>query len=137
MINGIKSAALSGVDTRLLIPSKGDSHITQSVTISYAELLLDSGVRVYQYEGGFVHGKTMVSDDEIATVGSANLDIRSMDQNLEINVFSYEPSFIQELKDSFIEDLSVSRELTKEYFDNFSWFKKFRLALFRLLAPLL
>lgn len=137
LINGIKTAALSGIDTRLLIPMRGDSHITQSVTMSYAEILLDSGVRVYQYEDGFVHSKLMVSDDEIATVGSANLDIRSMDQNLEINVFSYEPEFIEEVKQSFLNDLKSSRELSKEYFDNFSWFKKFRLALFRLLAPLL
>jgi cardiolipin synthase len=137
LINGIKTAALSGIDTRLLIPIKGDSHITQSVTMSYAEILLDSGVRVFQYEDGFVHSKLMVSDDEVATVGSANLDIRSMDQNLEINVFSYEPAFIEEVKDSFLQDLESSRELSKAYFENFSWFKKFRLALFRLLAPLL
>ncbi|NNF34535.1 MAG: cardiolipin synthase [Saprospiraceae bacterium] len=137
LINGIKTAALSGIDTRLLIPIKGDSHITQSVTMSYAEILLDSGVRVYQYEEGFVHSKLMVSDDEVATVGSANLDIRSMDQNLEINVFSYEPEFIEEVKQLFLKDLESSRELSKEYFDNFSWFKKFKLALFRLLAPLL
>ena len=137
LINGIKSAALSGIDTRLMIPSKGDSHITQSVTMSYAEILLDSGVRVFQYKDGFIHSKIMVSDDEVATVGSANLDIRSMDQNLEINVFSYEPNFIKEVRDSFDQDLKFSRELTKEYFNNFSWFKKFRMALYRLLAPLL
>ena len=137
LINGIKTAALSGVDTRLIIPSKGDSQVTQLVTMSYAEILLDSGVRVYQYMEGFIHSKIMVSDDAVATVGSANLDIRSMDQNLEINVFSYDPQFIQEVKDSFLDDLKHSQELNKEYFVNFSIFKKIKLALFRLLAPLL
>ena len=137
LINGIKTAALSGVDTRLIIPSKGDSQVTQLVTMSYAEILLDSGVRVYQYMDGFIHSKLMVSDDVVATIGSANLDIRSMDQNLEINVFSYEPEFVGEVKASFFRDLEESQELNKEYFVNFSNFKKIKLALFRLLAPLL
>jgi cardiolipin synthase len=137
LINGLKSAALTGVDTKLIVPRKGDSMITQSVTMSFAEDLLSCGVQIYQYSEGFIHSKIMVSDDQVATVGSANLDIRSMDQNLEINVFSYDPEFISDVKEMFLNDLKNSKQLDAAHFENYSFFKKVKLALFRLLSPLL
>lgn len=137
LLHAIKSAAIRGVDVRVIIPSEGDSKITQSATLSYAEELLRCGVRIYAYEKGFVHSKVMLVDDAIAGVGTANLDLRSMDQNLEINAFSYDADFIARVKKMYEKDLQACQELDTDVFDRMSRPRRFWLELCRLAGPLL
>src|SRR5690606_15442306 len=81
----MQTAAQSGIDVRLMIPMKSDSHIVQAATMSYVHELLKAGVQVFVYHKGFIHAKTMVVDGILSTVGTANMDYRSFDINFELN----------------------------------------------------
>ncbi|MEJ7346196.1 phospholipase D-like domain-containing protein, partial [Staphylococcus haemolyticus] len=75
---------------------------------SVAQLIRD-GVKVYTYENGFIHSKMMIIDDEVASVGSSNMDIRSFELNFEVNAFMYDEQITKQLKAAFLEDLKVSK----------------------------
>lgn len=76
--------------------------------------LLEAGVNVYQYNNGFLHSKTLTIDDEVASVGTANMDHRSFTLNFEVNAFIYDEGIARSLKQAFIDDMKVSDQLTKE-----------------------
>jgi cardiolipin synthase len=137
LLHAIKSTALRGIDVRLIIPERGDSKVTQAATLSYAEELLRCGVRVFQYRGGFVHNKIFLADDQVAGIGTANLDLRSMDQNLEVNAFSYDPAFIQTVKAMYTQDLAACAELDAGFYDRMGRLQRFWLEVCRLGGPLL
>ena len=137
LLHTMKSAALRGVDVRLIIPARGDSGVTQSATLSYAEELLRCGVRIFCYQEGFIHNKVMIADDQVAGVGTANLDLRSMDQNLEINAFSYETTCIESVKAMYDQDLEKCTELTADFYDQMGRLQRFWLEVCRLAGPLL
>ena len=84
-INALKMAANAGVDVHLMIPCKPDHPFVYWATFSYAAELLNSGVKIYTYQNGFIHSKVMMIDDEICSVGSANMDYRSFALNFEVN----------------------------------------------------
>lgn len=107
----IIAAALRGVDVRLLIPKKSDSLVVKFAAMSYFPALLEAGVRVYSYARGFVHAKTMVVDDWIGTIGSANMDMRSFHLNYELNAFVYGKRFCDDLGRVFLNDLNSAEEL--------------------------
>ncbi len=130
-------AALRGVDVRLLIPSRSDSLIVQLAGESYVPLLLDAGVRVFRYERGFVHAKTMVVDDWLGTVGSANMDMRSFQLNFELNPFVLDEGFARELGTVFEEDLRGARELGGGDMERRGVARRFAIGVARLLSPLL
>lgn len=110
--DALQQAALSGKDVRLLVPGdKSDSHIVNKAAESFFEELLSCGVRIYRYQKGFVHAKTMVVDDNLSVVGTANMDIRSFDFNFEVNAFVYSREVNNELTQAFLHDLSQSTEL--------------------------
>ena len=88
-MEALQVAALSGVDVRLLLSAKSDSFLVKWTVQSYFEYFLEAGVKIYQYPDGFLHSKVIVSDDELTTIGTANLDIRSFEQNYEVNVLVY------------------------------------------------
>lgn len=131
------SAALSGVDVRILIPKKADTFITQAASMSYMKPLLRAGVKVYLYEKGFVHAKTLVVDDLMATVGTANFDNRSFDINFEINAFVYDEDFAIQVKEMFIEDLADCKALLLSRWDKRTIRKRIIESLARLIAPVL
>ena len=85
----LQTAALAGVDVRLMLPEKSDSLFTHLGSLSYIEDVLKAGVKVYLYQKGFLHSKMMVSDDMLSTIGSTNMDFRSFEHNFEINAFVY------------------------------------------------
>ena len=89
-INALKMAANAGVDVHLMIPCKPDHPFVYWATFSYAAELLNSGVKIYTYQNGFIHSKVMMIDDEICSVGSANMDYRSFALNFEVNAFIYD-----------------------------------------------
>jgi phosphatidylserine/phosphatidylglycerophosphate/cardiolipin synthase-like enzyme len=105
IITALKQAVLSGLDVRLLVPKNSDSFFVNAASQSFFNELLEAGVKIYQYDKGFIHAKTMVIDNNLAIVGTANMDIRSFDLNFEINAFIYDTDINQKLADTFMDDL--------------------------------
>ena len=133
----IQMAALSGVDVRLIIPVKSDSKFSDASTASYLEKTLESGVKVYRYQNGFLHSKAMVIDDFISIVGSTNLDERSFVQNFEVNAFIYDLKTASKLKELFLKDLEYCEEITIESWTARSRRQKMKESIARLFSPLL
>jgi len=130
-------AALSGVKVRIMIPSKPDHPFVYRATQYFAHALLDKGAEIYQYEPGFLHAKTFVVDDELVSIGSANVDFRSFKLNFETNAFCYDRKLVQQLKESFEKDLANCSRLDKGYFARQSLWLRFKQHFSRLLAPIL
>ena len=130
-------AALSGVDVRIMIPSKPDHPIVYRTTEFYASQIIQSGVKVYVYQNGFLHAKTMIVDGELVTVGTSNFDMRSFRLNFEVNAFIYNEEIARQVETDFLKDLHNCTIATKEYFDKQSRWKKFKQKFARLFAPIL
>lgn len=137
IVDAMLYAALSGVDVRMLVPGISDSKVVNAASSSYYGRLLKAGVKIYRYRKGFVHAKTIVSDDTLSVVGSANMDMRSFDLNFEINALVFSREINSELADSFMADIENSIELNEKAWLNRSWLKRFGNALARLISPLL
>ncbi|BGE82533.1 cardiolipin synthase [Staphylococcus petrasii] len=136
-INALKMAANAGVDVHLMIPSKPDHPFVYWATFSNAADLLESGVKVYTYENGFIHSKVAMIDGEVSSVGSANMDYRSFALNFEVNAFIYDKDIAQQLKTAFEEDIKKSKQLTKEEYDKRSVIIKIKEDLAKLVSPIL
>ena len=106
------TAAMTGVDVKLMIPLHGDSRIVEWATRSYIEEIMEAGVKVYLYKSGFNHTKMMVSDDIISTCGSTNIDFRSFENNFEANVFFYQRDMALRMKELFYADMNNCIALT-------------------------
>lgn len=133
----LKTAALSGVDVRILIPEKSDAFITLLCSRSYIREMLEAGVQFYFYQKGFLHSKTLVSDDNISIVGSANMDFRSFEQNFEATAFIYDKAAALEMKETFFKDQSNSEVvLLPEWIDR-PYHEKVKESFARLFSPLL
>ena len=137
VMTAFQTAALSGVDVRLMIPKKADAFITHKGTMSYLDELMKSGVKVYFYRAGFLHSKLWVADDEWASVGSTNLDFRSFEHNFEANAFFYDEKTVCTLKEIFLEDMKKCMTLSQKIWDKRSFKNKIVESVVRLLAPLL
>ena len=138
ILMALRNAALSGLDVRLIVPEVMDRGLlTGLATRSYIEPLLVAGVRVFFYQKGFIHAKTIVVDDKVSTVGSTNIDNRSFDQDFEINAFFYDRPTALRLKDDFMKDQADSRELTLEEWASRKKIQRFKESLARLFSPLL
>ena len=134
--DAIRIAALSGVDVRIMIPCKPDHPFVYWSTRSFVGDLLDSGVRAYTYDNGFIHAKTIVVDGIASAVGSANFDVRSFRLNFEASSFFYDTEYGRQLKQAFLDDLPKCTEITLESYQNRSrWFKA-RESVSRLFSPL-
>jgi cardiolipin synthase len=133
---GLKTAAISGVDVKIIYPSRSDSKIVNYASISYFEELMQAGVRFYSYEKGFIHAKVLIIDDILASVGTANLDMRSFFSNFELNAVLFDKETIQRLEADFLLDLKGSKELKLEVFQKRSRWQKGKEVVARLLSPL-
>lgn len=130
-------AARSGIDVRVMIPCMPDHPFVYRATEYYAKYLVNNKVKVYKYNNGFIHAKTMVSGNNLASVGSANQDYRSYRLNWEANAFCYNEALTTQLKQIFENDIQDSTLLTPEYFDQQSNWRKFKQYFSRLLSPVL
>lgn len=137
VLDAIRTASLSGVDVRIMIPNKADHIFVYSASLSVAEELLSAGVKIYAYDNGFLHAKTMTVDGKVLSTGSANMDVRSFSLNFEANAFIYDVKTAEEMIRVFSNDLKLSKEITSEYFKDLSLFERFRLQVARLIAPIL
>lgn len=137
IIYALKTAALSNVDVRILMPEKSDSIIPHWSSFSYIEELLEAGIRVFFYHTGFIHSKYIIVDDVFSTVGTTNLDFRSLETNFEVNAFIYDEDFTGELERQFKTDLKNCREIKLEEWKQRKWHFKLRESLAHLVSPLL
>lgn len=137
LLESLKMAAMSGVDVRIMIPCMPDHMFVYWATYSYVGELISSGAKVYIYNNGFLHAKTLVVDGEVASVGSANFDRRSFRLNFEANAFIYDGDEAKKIEDIFKEDMTMCHELTKELYQKRSLIIKFKEAVSRLLSDLL
>ncbi|MER2028749.1 MAG: cardiolipin synthase [Solibacillus sp.] len=135
--DAIRIAALSGIDVRIMIPNKPDHMFVYWATYSYVGPLVEAGAKVYHYEKGFIHAKMIVVDDEIASVGTANIDVRSFSLNFEVNALLYDRLLAHRLAEIFESDILDCSELTFELYKNRSSFVKFKESISRLLSPIL
>lgn len=136
MITALKLADQSGVDVRIITPHIPDKWYVHAVTRSNYPVLVHSGVRIFEYEPGFIHQKTIVADDEIAIVGTANFDFRSFYLHFENAVYMYKSKAVKQVKDDYDEMLSKCIEITPENCKN-TFFKRFILSVMKLFSPFL
>ena len=137
VLNSLKLSALSGVDVRLMLPGKPDHKTMFWAGNSYIGELLDAGVKVYYYEKGFIHAKTIVADGRVSSVGTANMDIRSFKLNFEVNCFIYNREIAETLESQFEKDMEVSKEVIRDEFKNRGLGNRFVESIVRLVSPLL
>lgn len=136
IIDALKTAALSGVEVDIIIPDKPDHFFVFWATRANVQTLLEAGVRVHEYTGGFIHSKLIVVDGKISSVGTANFDMRSLKLNFEINAFIYDASLSRSIEACFDEDLRDSNPILLEKFEKRSFRNKVFEALGRLVSPL-
>lgn len=137
IMTAIKTAALSGVDVRILLPEKNDSWIVGRSSRSYLKEILEAGVRVYFFKKGFTHSKLMIVDDLFASVGTANIDIRSFNQNFEVNALIYDEEVTLSLKNDFLEDVKVSEKVELDVWKQRPRHEKALESFARVFSPLL
>lgn len=137
VLTALKVAARSGVDVRLMIPCKPDHPFVYWASYSYVGDLLSAGGRCYTYENGFLHAKGVMTDGKVSSYGTANMDIRSFELNFEVNAVIYDEETTKELEAAFMEDLKVSKEITKELYEDRNLFIRVKEQGSRLLSPLL
>ncbi len=117
LTRALKNAVSRGVNVQLMIPSLTDALLVNSVARSYYRTLIKSGVKVLEYQKGFLHAKTIVSDGKLAVISSANLDRRSFFINFEVSAFVYDPTFAQQNVETFYADRQHCNLLTLERWD--------------------
>ncbi|MCE2616792.1 MAG: cardiolipin synthase [Phocaeicola sp.] len=133
----LKTAALAGVDVRIMIPRKADTILTHYASFSYLDDIIRAGIKVYFYEKGFLHSKMMVSDDQLSTIGSTNMDFRSLEYDFEVNAFMYDKQSALACKNIFLKDLESSSLLNSKMWERRSKRQKLVESILRLISPLL
>ena len=137
VMDALKTAALCGVDVRLMLPEVADNILMRPANRAYYEEALQAGVRIFLRHGEFIHAKTFVSDDYLSSIGSANLDFRSFAINYEVNSYIYDEQTALMNKGIFMYDLRQCHELTLEEWSARPWYSRLLESLMRLFAPLL
>jgi cardiolipin synthase len=137
ILTALKTAALSGIDVKLLLPERNDSWMVWRSSRSYIKELLEAGVHVYFYLKGFTHSKLMMVDDVFASVGTANMDIRSFNQDFEANALIYDAAITRQLKQDYEDDIENSKEIFLEAWEKRPVFEKVQESVARMFSPLL
>jgi cardiolipin synthase len=137
ILTALQTAAMAGIDVQVLMPKRGDGIIVHAAGMSYVRQLLEAGVQVYWYKKGFVHSKTIVVDDAIASVGTTNMDNRSFELNFELNAFIYDAAIARQLKAKFIDDKTVSDQASLKRWEKRRRTKRITESFARMFAPLL
>lgn len=134
----MRTAALAGVDVRLMIPFQSDAKITEWATRSYFVETIKAGVKIYLYKAAFNHSKLLISDDSLSTCGSTNVDFRSFENNFESNIFFYHQGIALRLKKVFLDDQSHCILLNSTVnLEHRHILKRFTESVIRLISPML
>jgi cardiolipin synthase len=137
ILNALKTAALGGIEVRIMLPEVADTLFVHYASLSYVNDLLDTGVKFYLYTKGFIHSKTISIDGRCCVIGSANLDIRSMEHHFEIGAVVYNPGVSSELERQFDTYLKDSRLIKAKEWEKRPFRQKAYEQLTRLTSPLL
>ncbi|MCQ2968834.1 MAG: cardiolipin synthase [Clostridium sp.] len=137
MLEALRISALSGVDVRIIVPGKPDHFFMEWVLSANIAKLIDYGVKIYRYNNGFIHSKTIVSDDIVSSIGTANMDNRSFRLNFEVNAFIYDSIVAKEQLKTFLNDQKFSTFVTKESYEKRSRTLRIKESLITLVAPIL
>ena len=137
LLEALSVAALKGVDVKVIIPARSDSMLVYWATCSFVSPLLAAGVKVYLYTAGFLHSKLLVVDDNIASVGSANMDVRSLEDNFEVSTFIYDDRTIGQINDTLADYIINSHLVTPEEWSSRPYTQKILGAVMRLVSPML
>lgn len=134
----MRTAALAGVDVRLIVPRHSDAKLVEWASRSYLMEAIEAGVKVYLYEDGFIHSKVLVSDDNLCSCGSTNIDFRSFENNFEANAFFFGEGMALRIKNIFLKDQAKSTLVDDvSYFIKRPFLQRLFESLVRLLSPLL
>ncbi len=137
ILTALEMAVAAGVEVELIIPGRSDSFVVQHSSFSYLTPLVARGIKVYLYDKGFVHAKTMVVDGKIGFVGTVNMDMRSFYINFEISAIVYDPGFCAQMEARFANDRLHSHIIVAEEWARRSVFNRFLDSVCRLMTPLL
>jgi len=117
----LRAAANRGVDTTVIFPAHNDAFAVKAASQSYYEDLLRAGVRIFEYQPGLLHAKTVTVDGEVTLIGSANMDRRSFDLNYENNILFCDAAMTKAVRDRQVSYLADSRQITQQMVLNWSW----------------
>jgi cardiolipin synthase len=137
ILSALKVAALSGIDVRLIFPGRPDHPFVYWASLSYVSELLQAGVKCYRYEKGFIHSKMMAADGVLSSVGTANMDIRSFDQNFEVNALIYDHRITIAMRNIFMNDIKDLKHININDWNERPRWVVFRESVARLFSPLL
>ncbi|MDH6356896.1 cardiolipin synthase [Parabacteroides sp. PF5-9] len=133
----LQTAALGGVDVRLMLPKRSDTRTANMASHSYLDDMIKAGVKVYFYQLGFLHAKLIVSDNALTCVGSANMDFRSFEHNFEVNAYLYDPTFAVQMKKRFFHDMQYCERVVPAKWLKRPITQRFAESFMRLFSPLL
>lgn len=136
MLKALETTALKGVEVSIIVPKKPDLFIVGWANTSFFEKLLKSKIKIYQYDDGFLHTKAVLIDNHILSVGSANLNTRSLHLDYELNVVLYDEKLCKDMEKVFENYIKKSVEVTLKDFENLSLLDRLKLSLGRLIIPL-
>jgi cardiolipin synthase A/B len=136
ILNAMKTASLSGVDVQMILPNKSDSVVAYWNTRSYIDELMDAGIKIFLYNIGFNHSKYILVDNVFASVGSANVDMRSFDLNFEVAALIYDESFAGRLFQVFCDDIANCTRVDPGEWSKRKRTSKYKESLSRILGPL-
>jgi cardiolipin synthase len=137
LLDALVVAALSGVKVVLLVPEKGDSLMVAAAARSYYNEMMEAGVEIYQYQKGFIHAKTLVTDRQLSVIGTANMDNRSFELNFEVNCVIYDNDTAEEMTATFYHDLKDAKRIDAAAWAKRPLYKQLPEKLSRLFSPLL
>lgn len=137
ILTALKTSAMGGIDVRIIVPGLSDAIIPKWGTNSYIEELLEAGVKIYFYRAGFTHSKVIITDGIFASVGTANLDFRSLETNFEVNAMIYDEEIAGILARQFLDDQEKSELIILEEWQKRPRINKFKESFSRILSPML
>jgi len=137
MVTALSIAAKNGLDVKIITPGIPDKKTINEVTKAYYDVLIESGVKIYEYTKGFIHAKTFIVDDLYATVGTINLDYRSLYLNFECGVLLYKSATIEDIKEDYHEILKYSKKVKFQENKIHGWFNHIKRGVLKILAPLM
>ena len=137
MITALTTAAKNGIDVRIITPHIGDKWYVHAVTRAHYNVLVEAGVRIYEYVPGFIHAKSFVVDDKYAVVGTINMDYRSLYLHYECAVWMYGCRCIEKIKKDFDNTMKISAEVSPEAMKNIRWWQRLGRAILRVFAPMM
>lgn len=137
LFKAMQTAALSGVDVRVMIPWRSDSRMLDYASASYITECLQSGIKIYMYTAGMLHAKVLIMDDELVSIGSTNFDFRSFEHNFEANMQVYSREFNARMTQIFIDDLAQCRRVDPAEWRGRPRSAKIAESVIRLLSPVL